>query len=65
MVLASAAGSLVIFAGLATAIGVSRLDHATAQQCAKADWPRDTKTDDIHRDWCISNGYTIPPRGTY
>jgi hypothetical protein len=62
-VLASGAATLVVFTGLATAIGVARLDKATAKQCASADWP--VKADDVHRDWCISNGYTIPPRGTY
>ena len=33
------------------------IDKATAEQCRTHDWPKET--DQIHRDWCITNGYNI------
>jgi len=33
------------------------IDKATAKQCITHDWPKDA--DQIHRDWCIANGYKI------
>lgn len=33
------------------------IDKATAKQCITHDWPKDA--DQIHRDWCITNGYEI------
>jgi hypothetical protein len=33
------------------------IDKATAKQCINHDWPREA--DQIHRDWCIANGYKI------
>jgi len=33
------------------------IDKATAEQCRTHDWPKEA--DQIHRDWCIGNGYQI------
>ena len=33
------------------------LNKATVKQCLTHDWPKDK--DQIHRDWCIGNGYKI------
>ena len=33
------------------------IDKATAEQCRTHDWPKDA--DQIHRDWCVGNGYDI------
>jgi hypothetical protein len=33
------------------------IDKATAKQCITHDWPK--KADQIHRDWCVTNGYKI------
>jgi hypothetical protein len=33
------------------------IDKATAEQCRTHDWPKEK--DQIHRDWCITNGYNI------
>jgi hypothetical protein len=33
------------------------IDKATAKQCANHEWPQEK--DQIHRDWCITNGYKI------
>jgi len=33
------------------------IDKATAEQCRTHDWPKEA--DQIHRDWCITNGYNI------
>ena len=33
------------------------IDKATAEQCRTHDWPKEA--DQIHRDWCITNGYDI------
>jgi hypothetical protein len=33
------------------------IDKATAEQCRAHDWPKEA--DQIHRDWCITNGYDI------
>lgn len=55
--LATTTAALVVMTGVGTAIGAARLDRATAKQCATADWPK--AADDVHRDWCRSNGYAI------
>ena len=54
---------MVILTGIATAIGAARLDQATARQCATSDWPK--AADDLHRDWCKSNGYAISATPRY
>lgn len=33
------------------------IDKATAKQCITHDWPKEA--DQIHRDWCVTNGYKI------
>jgi hypothetical protein len=33
------------------------IDKATTKQCLTHDWPKEA--DQIHRDWCITNGYKI------
>ena len=33
------------------------IDKATTKQCLTHDWPKEA--DQIHRDWCIANGYKI------
>lgn len=33
------------------------IDKATAEQCRTHDWPKEK--DQVHRDWCIGNGYQI------
>ena len=33
------------------------IDKATAKQCLTHDWPKEA--DQIHRDWCVTNGYKI------
>lgn len=62
-ILAAGVSVMVVITGIATAIGVSRLDKATAHQCATSDWP--AKADDLHRDWCKANGYAISATPRY
>ena len=33
------------------------IDKATTKQCLNHDWPKEANQ--IHRDWCIANGYKI------
>jgi hypothetical protein len=33
------------------------IDRATTKQCLTHDWPKEA--DQIHRDWCVANGYKI------
>jgi hypothetical protein len=33
------------------------IDRATAEQCRTHDWPKEANQ--VHRDWCITNGYKI------
>ena len=33
------------------------LDKATTKQCLEHDWPKEA--DQVHRDWCVANGYEI------
>ena len=33
------------------------IDRATAEQCRTHDWPKEANQ--VHRDWCIANGYKI------
>ena len=53
--------SYVIVAAFVMGIGgqivIHQLDKATAHQCRTHDWPKEA--DQIHRDWCIGNGYDI------
>jgi hypothetical protein len=53
--------SYVLIAAIIMAVGgqivVNQLDQATAKQCRDHAWP--VVTDQIHRDWCIGNGYKI------
>ncbi len=55
--LAGAVSTLVIITGIGAAIGAAQLDRATTLQCATSDWP--AKANDLHRDWCKSNGYAV------
>jgi len=48
---------IAIGAGIASQVGAHMLDQATAKQCREHAWP--THLDDIHRDWCVANGYKI------
>lgn len=43
--------------GIGAQITVHQLDKATAKQCITHDWPK--TADEIHKDWCIDNGYSI------
>jgi hypothetical protein len=43
--------------GIATQVTIHLLDVATTKQCLTHDWPKEA--DQIHRDWCIANGYKI------
>ena len=36
---------------------LDQIDIATRRQCATHDWPRESNQ--VHRDWCIANGYNI------
>ncbi len=53
--------SIVIAAATIMGIGGQAViyftDKATAHQCINHDWPKEA--DQIHRDWCITNGYKI------
>jgi len=33
------------------------LERAVEQQCRTHDWPKEA--DQLHRDWCVANGYKI------
>ena len=33
------------------------VDAATAKQCKQHDWP--AHADELHREWCVTNGYKI------
>jgi hypothetical protein len=33
------------------------IHRATVHQCATHDWPK--QSDQLHRDWCVANGYQI------
>lgn len=48
---------IAIGAGIASQIGAHMLDQATAKQCREHAWP--AHADQVHRDWCITNGYKI------
>ena len=47
--------------GIVFAVGsqvvLHQLDQATAKQCREHAWP--AHADQLHRDWCIGNGYKI------
>lgn len=47
--------------GIVFAIGsqvvLHQVDKATAEQCRTHAWP--AHADQVHRDWCITNGYKI------
>ena len=43
--------------GIGSQIVVHNLNEATKKQCATHDWP--VAADQVHRDWCIGNGYKI------
>ena len=43
--------------GIGTQVAIHFLDKATAKQCITHDWPKEA--DQVHRDWCITNGYDI------
>ena len=42
---------------LAGPVAAYFIDKATTKQCLTHDWPKEA--DQIHRDWCITNGYKI------
>jgi hypothetical protein len=42
---------------LAGPVAAYFIDKATAEQCRTHAWPKEA--DQIHRDWCITNGYDI------
>ena len=43
--------------GIGSQVGAYYLDKATAKQCLNHDWPKEA--DQVHRDWCIGNGYKL------
>ena len=43
--------------GVGSYLGVKQLDAAVKQQCLTHDWP--AQADQIHKDWCVDNGYKI------
>jgi hypothetical protein len=52
--------SISVFTVVTATIGqviIYQLDQATAKQCREHAWP--AAADQIHRDWCIGNGYKI------
>jgi hypothetical protein len=52
--------SMIVYAtilGVGSQLVVHQLDKATAKQCLNHDWPKEA--DQVHRDWCIGNGYRI------
>ena len=52
--------SMIVYAiilGVGSQLVVHQLDKATAKQCLVHDWPKEA--DQVHRDWCIANGYRI------
>ena len=46
-----------VIMGIGAQVTVHQLDKATAKQCLTHDWPKEA--DQIHRDWCLGNGYKI------
>lgn len=54
-------GVSMVIAAIIMAVGsqviLLQLDKATARQCANHDWLKEA--DQVHRDWCIGNGYNI------
>ena len=42
---------------LAGPVAAYFIDKATTKQCLTHDWPKEA--DQIHRDWCVTNGYQI------
>jgi hypothetical protein len=42
---------------LACQVMIYFVDQATVKQCKSHDWP--ASADQIHRDWCVGNGYEI------
>jgi hypothetical protein len=56
----SAFAALIIWAfslGTVPLVAMHFIDKATAEQCKNHEWPK--HADQIHRDWCIGNGYKI------
>ena len=52
--------AVIIYAtilGIGSQLVVHQLDQATKKQCMNHDWP--AVADQVHRDWCIGNGYRI------
>ena len=43
--------------GVGSQLVIHQLDQATKKQCQTHDWPKEA--DQVHRDWCIGNGYKI------
>ena len=46
-----------IILGVGSQVIIHQLDAATAKQCKQHDWP--IQADELHREWCITNGYKI------
>lgn len=56
----NAAASVILWAlslVSGTQVVLDQVDIATRKQCANHEWPK--QADQIHRDWCIGNGYKI------
>ena len=46
-----------IILGVGSQLIIHQLDKATAKQCRTHAWP--SQADELHREWCITNGYKI------
>jgi len=46
-----------LLVGIGSQVVVHKLEQATAKQCLQHDWP--AHADQIHKDWCVDNGYKI------
>lgn len=56
MIIAATSISISVLATVGQFV-IYKLDQATAEQCRTHAWP--AHADQVHRDWCITNGYKI------
>ncbi len=47
----------MVILGIGGQVVAHHLDKATANQCLNHDWLKEA--DQVHRDWCIGNGYKL------
>jgi hypothetical protein len=46
-----------LLVGVGSQVVVHKLEQATRKQCLQHDWP--IHADQLHKDWCLDNGYKI------